>query len=63
MKRYECMVPFIKGQWKHPGGRWIIIFGLQFYFRYGKNMRHGWYIPGTKLNIIFHNLWKKLKTK
>ena len=49
--------PFQKGDWSQTGGRWIIIFGLQFYFRKGKNMKGGRYIPFTNLNISFFNYW------
>lgn len=51
--------PFQKGNWKSIGGKWIKIFGLHFSFRYGKRgvMKHGRYIPFTKLNIMFSNAW------
>lgn len=49
--------PFQKGDWNHIGGNWFTVFGLNFYFRYGKNMKHGFYIPFTKLNIMFKNYW------
>jgi hypothetical protein len=55
---YHRYVPFIKGNWKHIGGKWITIFGFNIYFRYGNNMKGGWYIPFTKLNISFTNYWK-----
>lgn len=55
---YERWVPLILGPWGSIGGNWITIFGMNFNFRYGKNLKHGWYIPFTKLNISFHNKWK-----
>jgi len=54
---YRRWVPFIKGPWSSVGGRWFSIFGINFNFRYGKNMQGGWYIPFTKLNISVHSLW------
>ena len=54
---YIRFVPFVKGGWSSRGGRWFIIFGFQFYFRYGKGMNRGIYIPFTKLNIMFTNHW------
>ncbi len=36
---------------------WFMIFGMHFYFRRGKGMKGGWYIPFTNLNISFHNYW------
>lgn len=62
---YERWVPLRIGDWRRIGGCWFVIFGLQFYFRYGKNMKRGWYIPFTNLNItisnkwIIYNKWKK----
>lgn len=58
---YQRFVPFRKGDWKHIGGKWFTIFGINVFFRYGKNMKHGWYIPLTKLNISIHNQWKQYK--
>jgi hypothetical protein len=55
--RYQRWVPFRKGNWKHIGGTWFVVFGLHIYFRYGKNMKGGWYVPFTKLNISIHNEW------
>lgn len=55
---YQRFVPFRKGDWKHTGGRWFIIFGFQVFFRYGKGMKHGFYIPFTNLNINFSSEWK-----
>lgn len=49
---------FKKGNWKHIGGKWFQILGFHIYFRYGKNMKRGLYIPFTKLNISFTNFWK-----
>lgn len=59
--RYQCWVPFRKGPWSHKGGRWLAVFGIHFNFRYGKNMKHGWYIPFTKLNISVRNEWMTYK--
>lgn len=50
---YERWVPF-----RRMANHWFAIFGITFYFRYGKNMKRGWYIPFTKLNISVTNLWK-----
>ena len=54
---YQRWVPFRKGNWSMNGGRWFVVYGMRFYFRYGKNMKGGWYIPFTKLNISFHSEW------
>ena len=54
---YQRWVPFRKGEWKQIGGKWIIIFGIHIYFRYGKGMKGGTYLPFTKLNICFSNEW------
>lgn len=59
--RYQRWVPFRKGDWSHAGGKWFVIFGLQFYFRVGKNMKHGWCIPFTKLNVFVSNEWKEYR--
>lgn len=50
--------PFQKGDWKHIGGSWFIIFGINAYFRKGKGMKGGWYIPFTKMNISINNYWR-----
>lgn len=50
--------PFQKGNWKHIGGTWFTTFGINVYFRYGENMKGGWYIPFTKLNISVRNHWR-----
>jgi hypothetical protein len=55
---YERWVPLRIGPWSSIGGSWFTVFGFNFYFRYGKNMKHGWYIPFTKLNISIRNQWK-----
>lgn len=55
--------PFQKGNWKHIGGTWFKIFGLQFYFRYGRDNKYGWFVPFTKLNVSFHNYWYTRKSK
>lgn len=54
---YQRFVPFRKGNWKHIGGKWLTIFGIQIYFRCGKGMKGGWYLPFTKLNISISNEW------
>lgn len=56
-RSYQRFVPIRIGNWKHTGGRWIVIFGINIYFRYGKNMKYGFYIPFTKLNIRINNEW------
>jgi hypothetical protein len=50
--------PFQKGNWKHTGGSWFTVFGINVYFRRGKNMKGGWYIPFTKMNISITNYWR-----
>ncbi len=63
---YQRWVPFRKGDWKHIGGKWIIIFGIHIYFRYGKGMKGGAYIPFTQLNVSVSSEWslyKKYKAK
>ncbi len=57
---YQRWVPFRKGPWSKIGGHWFAIFGLHFNFRYG-NVKYGWYVPFTKLNISFQNEWKLYK--
>lgn len=57
----NCWKPFQRGTWKGPATHWVIIFGINIYFRYGKNMKRGWYIPFIKLNILISNHWKQLK--
>lgn len=54
---YQRWVPFRKGPWKHTGGKWFVVFGIHVYFRYGKGMQGGRYIPLTKLNVSFSNEW------
>lgn len=56
--KYRCYVPLILGSWDGPATHWFTIFGIHFYFRYGKNNKHGWYVPFTKLNITISNFWK-----
>lgn len=53
--------PFQKGDWSHIGGSWFTIFGINVYFRYGKGMQGGWYIPWTKMNISVNNYWSVYK--
>lgn len=60
---YQRWVPFRKGTWKHIGGKWFTVFGLHFYFRHGKNMKRGRYIPFTDLNISTSNEWKIYKNR
>jgi len=63
---HQRWVPFRKGDWKHIGGKWIIIFGIQIYFRYGKGMKGGAYFPFTNLNVSVSSEWtayKKYKAK
>jgi len=55
---YQRFVPFRKGDWKKSGGTWFVVFGFHVYFRYGRPMLHGFYIPFTKLNISFSSDWK-----
>lgn len=55
--KYQRWVPFRKGDWKHSGGKWFIVFGINVYFRHGKGMRGGRYIPFTKQNISIHSEW------
>lgn len=63
---YQRWVPLRVGPWKHRGGRWLAFFGLHVYFRHGKGMKGGHYIPFTKLNVSFSSDWtayKKYKQK
>lgn len=54
---YQRFVPFRKGDWNHTGGHWFVVFGIHVYFRYGKGMRGGRYIPFTKLNVMISSEW------
>lgn len=54
---YQRFVPLRIGDWKHTGGKWFTIFGINFYFRYGKGMKGGYYIPFTKQNISIRSDW------
>ncbi len=58
---YQRWVPFRKGDWSQRGGRWIVIFGIHIYFRWGKQNKHGWFIPFTPLNIIINSEWVTYK--
>lgn len=58
---YQRFVPFEKGDWKHAGGKWFVIFGIEFYFRIGKSMIGGFYFPFTKINIKVSNQWIEYK--
>lgn len=57
MLNYERFVPIMVGKWLTIGGTWISIFGITIYFRIGKNMKGGMYIPFTPLNISIRNKW------
>jgi hypothetical protein len=57
VRRYQRWVPFRKGDWGHIGGTWFVVFGFHVYFRYGKNMKGGWYLPFTKLNVSVYSEW------
>lgn len=50
---------FRAGKWKGMGSHWFTILGFNFYFRYGKDMQKGFYIPSTNLNILISNYHKK----
>lgn len=54
---YQRFVPFRKGDWSHIGGSWFTVFGIHVYFRHGKGMKGGWYVPFTKLNISVSSDW------
>jgi hypothetical protein len=54
---YQRWVPFRKGDWTHIGGKWFIIFGIHFSFRWGKQNKYGWFVPFTPLNISVHSDW------
>lgn len=56
--KYQRWVPFRKGNWKHVGGTWFVIFGIHVYLRRGKGMKGGWYVPFTNLNISVYSEWK-----
>jgi hypothetical protein len=58
---YMRWVPFMKGDWSYSGGRWFTVFGINVYFRYGKNMKRGFYVPLTKLNIMVSSHWTSYK--
>lgn len=65
---YQRWVPFRKGDWSHVAGKWFVIFGMQFSFRWNKGIRGGKYIPFTNINIWVTNQWTlyndwKLKNK
>lgn len=55
---YQRWVPFRRGDWSKTGGMWFVIFGIRFYFRYGRDMKFGWFIPFTRLNISVSSEWK-----
>lgn len=56
--KYRKYAPLIIGDWSHIRGTWFQIFGINVYFRYGKGMKGGFYIPFTKLNIMISNIHK-----
>lgn len=58
-KKAYKWVPIRIVPWKQIGGQWLSIYGFRFYFRYGKGMRGGRYVPFTLFNITFSNYWKK----
>jgi hypothetical protein len=63
---YQRFVPFRKGDWKRAGGKWLVIFGIHIYFRYGNGMKGGVYLPFTELNISSSSDWaeyRKFKDK
>ncbi len=55
---YDLWRPLVLGPLGKTGGNWFSIFGIHVYFRYGKGMKGGKYIPLTKLNISVSNQWK-----
>lgn len=59
---YQRWVPLRKGPWNKTGGNWISIFGIHIYFRLGRSMKGGWYIPFTKLNVSISSDWRTYKT-
>ncbi len=58
---YQRWIPFRKGKWGKLGGSWFAVFGIHVYFRYGKGMKGGQYIPFTQLNVSFSNDWINYK--
>lgn len=56
--KYQRWVPFRTGP---RGSNWFAIFGINVSFRYGKNMKYGWYVPFTKLNISINSDWSAYK--
>lgn len=60
-RQLDLWKPFQKGDWKQIGGTWFTTFGINVYFRYGKGMKYGRYIPFTKLNISISNYWRRIK--
>lgn len=54
--RYQKWALLDWGPWTR-GGKWFRILGITFNFRYGKNMKGGFYIPFSKLNISISNAW------
>lgn len=57
MREYQRWVPVRVGDWNNRGGKWISIFGFHVYFRYGKGMKGGFYIPFSILNVSFSSDW------
>ncbi len=58
-KQLDKWKPLQIGPWMRGTGKWFSVFGLRFYFRVGKNMKYGWYVPFTNLNIMFTNHWRR----
>jgi len=58
MYKYQCYVPFRKGKWGKRGGNWFVIYGIHFYFRYGRQNKRGWFIPFTNINIMVNSEWR-----
>lgn len=58
--KYQRNTLFIKGDWSKVGGSWFTIFGIGLYFRYGKGMKGGVYIPLTKMNVSLINKWRNI---
>lgn len=58
-RRHSRWALFYRGAWKGMATHWFSVLGFNFYFRRGKGMKGGFYIPFTKLNITFRNHWRK----
>lgn len=53
--KFQRWVPFRKGS------NWFSIFGIHFYFRYGRQNKYGWFVPFTKLNVFISSDWSAYK--